>query len=56
MRVSDKHCSNCSWLKKAGKTISVKNREVKGYCPFKRYVKIYGFKSEQEKLQERIGG
>ena len=56
MKVSDKYCRRCNWFEKAGKSISIKGTKVKGYCPFVRCVERYGFKSEQEKLQESIGG
>lgn len=45
--VNDDHCENCQWFRPGGKS-KAENRNQKGYCPFIRCVKNYGFTVEEE--------
>ena len=54
MRVSDSHCNGCPYFYKAGRSVTNKGGKTTGYCPFKRCVKRYGFKHQQEELKRRL--
>ena len=54
MRVSDSHCNGCPYFYKAGRSVTIKGGKTTGYCPFKRCVKRYGFKNQQEELKRRL--